>query len=167
MGAGQAVVQFARGEEGGGEVAVKFFMSRAAYETQHDAHAGTALAAVLPQPMVMCANSDGTMRDARGRPLPPFFVMPRGEPIGEWAQRRQPDAWTVMPVCPSATVRIRVPAAPPLVQTVSVTGVPGPRTTLHACVVSVTGWTLPRGLWVPMRLHRFPTPAVPATQRSW
>lgn len=100
-GAGQSVVQFAHDGDGKGQVALKFFLARAAYDAEADMRAVPPLAATLPPAEAMTANDGGAVRDGAGRPLPPLLALERGQSLDEWRRWEKPDIW--------ASMRVRTP----------------------------------------------------------
>jgi Protein kinase domain len=56
------------------------------------------LQAILPPVHCLQDNADGSIKDARGQPLPPFVVIEKGEALNEWAKRRAPDFPTSLTV---------------------------------------------------------------------
>jgi Protein kinase domain len=56
------------------------------------------LQAILPPVHCLKDNADGSIKDARGQPLPPFVVIEKGEALNEWAKRRAPDFPTSLTV---------------------------------------------------------------------
>ena len=47
------------------------------------------LSTLLPKCLALCGNE--TQSDARGIPLPPFFIKEKGESLDEWSCRAEPD----------------------------------------------------------------------------
>jgi hypothetical protein len=79
--AGQSVIYTARNAADGNEYAVKFFLSMSAFATAGRLYRRPALAALLPRIEEIWDNSDGSMRTAEGRLLPPCVVMEKGESL--------------------------------------------------------------------------------------
>lgn len=94
--AGKAVVQFAT--LGNVEYAMKFFVSRSAFQKEADLYANPEdpLYKFLPPMHHIIDNADGALVDAEGNPLPPCIVIERGESLDSWARggkfKRETDA---------------------------------------------------------------------------
>jgi hypothetical protein len=100
-GAGQGVVQFARGITDQLDYAVKFFVSKRAFDEEGDFYKSSPLGPLLPKCLALCGNEDGKETDAHGIPLPPLLIMERGEALDEWNRRAKPDNFQAVAVCPS------------------------------------------------------------------
>jgi hypothetical protein len=98
--AGQAVVQFAYGKLDKQDYAVKFFLSRKAFEAEEALYRHTTLGQFLPQVVASCPDSPagGGIRDPWGRALPACMVMERGEALDIWMDRAQPDKYMAFSV---------------------------------------------------------------------
>jgi hypothetical protein len=97
--AGQGVVQFVKGLTGNLDYAVKFFVSKQAFDEEGDFYNKSPLATLLPKCLALCSNDDGTVTDAHGIPLPPMIIMERGEALDEWSRRAKPDNFAAVAVC--------------------------------------------------------------------
>jgi hypothetical protein len=98
VGAGQAVVQFARSRYGQDMYAIKFFISPRDFASEMAIYTDSPLGQLLPRLEGMYDNKDGLLTDPNGHKLPPCIVMERGESLDEWSKRRKPDMWAAMPV---------------------------------------------------------------------
>lgn len=104
--AGQAVIQFASDSRTDQRWAIKFFLSRRAFEAEaalyHDP--GSPLGPFLPLVRNVLSGERGARRlaDAAGRPLPPCIVVERGESLDKWRARDangSVDVFTALQVC--------------------------------------------------------------------
>ena len=97
MCAGQAMVQVARDEVNHVEYACKFFLSRAAFDTEAAIYTtgigpdAPNLSHFLPQVRHVLPNDDQSLKDRSGHPLPPCIVMERGEGLDVWLGRARTD----------------------------------------------------------------------------
>lgn len=65
----------------------------------HEEHAPIgATVNFVPRIEAVLDDSQGELVDARGSSLPPCIVMERGESLMEWAERTEPDLFTVLAV---------------------------------------------------------------------
>jgi hypothetical protein len=101
---GQGMVQFATRLDGGGGVAIKFFLRMAAFEREENLYTRPELRTMMPAVIGMERNASGAIRSPSGWPFPPCIVVERGESLDEWALRIVPDFPTVLTVlCHIAT----------------------------------------------------------------
>lgn len=96
--AGQAVVQFAYGKLDKQDYAIKFFLSRKAFEAEEALYRHTTLGQFLPHVNASCPEAACSIRDPSGRPLPSCMVMERGEALDIWMERAQPDKYMAFSV---------------------------------------------------------------------
>ena len=96
--AGQAVVQFAYGRLDRQEYALKFFLSRKAFDAEEALYRHTTLGTFLPQVIASVPETAGSIRDPWGRALPACMVMERGESLDLWMERAQPDKYMAFSV---------------------------------------------------------------------
>jgi hypothetical protein len=96
--AGQAIVQFGHGTSDGIEYAMKFFVSRSAFETEAAVYCNSALCKLIPGLKMISSNADGSSCDGFGRPLPPCLVMEKGESLDHWSDRAKPDIFQAVGV---------------------------------------------------------------------
>lgn len=95
------MVQFATDKHRKEEVAIKFFLSRAAFTTESKLYtADSPLRQFLPEIRGIIGNADGEVVDGNGRALPPCIVMEKGESLDRWSMRnrRGMDQFTCMQV---------------------------------------------------------------------
>lgn len=91
MHAGQGIVQFARGVSDGLDYALKFFVSKTAFDAEGELYRDAVLGPLLPKIEGVSGNEGGEEGDAHGTPLPPFIAMEKGEALDEWSRRAKPD----------------------------------------------------------------------------
>lgn len=106
MRAGQGIVQFARGVTDGLDYALKFFISKSAFDAEGELYRDPVLGPLLPKIEGLSGNEGGEVGDAHGTPLPPFIAMEKGEALDEWSRRAKPDLFQ------SVAVRFRDACAP-------------------------------------------------------
>jgi hypothetical protein len=99
------VVQFARGVSDGLDYALKFYVSKTAFDSEGQLYKNAAFAQLLPKVEALCMNEEDAETDAHGIPLPPFIVMEKGEALDEWSRRAKPDQFQSVAVCLSHTTR--------------------------------------------------------------
>jgi hypothetical protein len=92
------MVQFARGSLDGLDYALKFYISKNAFEVERSLYAHPVLGPLLPKVVTSCKNDDNAECDPSGRPLPPFIVMEKGESLDEWSRRAKPDLFQAVAV---------------------------------------------------------------------
>ena len=95
---GQGVVQFMRNTRSEVFVAVKFFLSRSAYDTEMQLYKVDVLRSMMPAIRMELKNSDNQERNSRGYPWPPCLVLEKGESLQEWKARTQPALSTILDV---------------------------------------------------------------------
>eukprot|EP00892_Ulva_mutabilis_P002733 jgi/Ulvmu1/12460/UM009_0112.1 len=88
---GQGIVQFARGVTDGLDYALKFFVSKSAFDAEGELYRDPVLGPLLPKIEGISGNEGGEAGDAHGTPLPPFIAMEKGEALDEWSRRAKPD----------------------------------------------------------------------------
>lgn len=98
--AGQAVVQFVRAPQTNAQYAMKLFAGRAAYNAERSLFATDDLRDFMPPVVEFVDNEDGAFRDPFGNPMPPCFVMERGEALQERTARCAHDFFTIIQVRP-------------------------------------------------------------------
>lgn len=83
--AGQAIVQVVEEMGSRNEYAIKFFMSKSAFEQEQDLYTDTSLplGQFLPQLHSIVLENSGLI-DAHGRSLPSCIVMEKGEALDVW-----------------------------------------------------------------------------------
>jgi hypothetical protein len=127
-------VQFARKVLDGQDYAIKFFVSREAFQPEAGLYLASPLGKFLPVVKEICDNDDGGYRDAQGHSLPPFIVMERGESLDQWMRRAHPDKFQTFGVC--AYLKLDAPAANRLGSALASTGACITRhECLHVCAV--------------------------------
>lgn len=97
---GQGVVQFMRSALSEEAVAVKFFLSRSAFEQETALYSNEVLKGMMPATREVVGNTDGVAVSSRGYQWPPFIVLEKGESLQEWAQREEARYSTIMDVRP-------------------------------------------------------------------
>lgn len=97
-GAGQGLIQFARGTHSGVPYAMKFCITPSAFNVERAVYGNRELAHVVPRVASTVANSDGALSDPDGTPLPPCIVVERGRALDDWAARHRPDVLAVAQV---------------------------------------------------------------------
>lgn len=95
--AGQGIVQFATGADGL-DYAIKFYVHESAFAQEQALYKAPALRDILPPVAALFDNADGSLADAKGRPVAPFVIVEKGESLNEWARRRTPDFPTALTV---------------------------------------------------------------------
>ena len=98
--AGQAVVQFAYGTLDRQEYALKFFLSRKAFDAEEVLYRHTTLGRFLPQVIASVPEAACSIQDPWGRSLPACMVMERGESLDMWMERAQPDKYMAFRCAP-------------------------------------------------------------------
>lgn len=93
--AGQGIVQFARGTDGA-QYAIKFYVKRDAFATEHALYNTGALRKILPSAVAVFDNADGSFVDSQGDAVHPFVVFEKGENLNEWARCRTPTLQTTL-----------------------------------------------------------------------
>lgn len=76
---GQGVIQFASCELGSGDVAIKFFSRRAAFEREEALYTRRELRSMMPAVVQLERNEGGTVRAPGGYVFPPCIVVEKGE----------------------------------------------------------------------------------------
>ena len=97
---GQGVVQFMRSTRAEEFVAVKFFMSDTAYDTEMQLYEVDVLRSMMPEIRMELRNGDAAERSSRGYAWPPCIVLEKGESLQEWKARTQPAFSTILDVRP-------------------------------------------------------------------
>jgi hypothetical protein len=83
---GQAVVQFARGANGGFEQrAIKLFTRSEDFAIEQRWYMNAAIHKTLPKLVGASDNADGSVRSITGMPFPPFMILERGTSLAECA----------------------------------------------------------------------------------
>ena len=95
---GQGVVQFMRSVVTEEAVAVKFFLSRSAFEQETALYSNDVLKGMMPATREVVGNVEGGAMSLRGYRWPPFIVLEKGESLQEWAQREEARYSTIMDV---------------------------------------------------------------------
>ena len=95
---GQGVVQFMRSTRTEEFVAVKFFLSCAAYDAEARLYKVDVLRSMMPAIRMDVSNEDTGERNSRGYPWPPFMVLEKGESLQEWKARTKPAFSTILDV---------------------------------------------------------------------
>ena len=95
---GQGVVQFMRSTRTDEAVAVKFFLSRTALETELELYDVEVLRSMMPAVKHEVRNADKAERNSRGYPWPPCIVLEKGESLQEWKAKTQPAFSTIVDV---------------------------------------------------------------------
>ena len=95
---GQGVVQFMRSARTEEAVAVKFFLSRKAFDAELELYQVDVLRSMMPAIRLEMNNADGTERNSRGYPWPPCIVIEKGESLQEWKAKTKPAFSTVVDV---------------------------------------------------------------------
>ena len=95
---GQGVVQFMRNTRAEIFVAVKFFLSHKAYDTEMQLYKVDVLRSMMPAIRLELRNGDNVERSSRGYPWPPCIVLEKGESLQEWKARTQPAFSTILDV---------------------------------------------------------------------
>eukprot|EP00892_Ulva_mutabilis_P008436 jgi/Ulvmu1/5965/UM026_0088.1 len=93
---GQAVVQFVRCSRHDEPAAVKFFLSRAAFDTEVALYGVPELRSIMPAKLAEAGNSDGAERNSRGYPWPPCIIIEKGESLQEWKACTKPAFTTIV-----------------------------------------------------------------------
>ena len=97
---GQGVVQFMRSTRAEEFVAVKFFLSETAYDTEMQLYEVDVLRSMMPEIRMELRNVDAAERSNRGYAWPPCIVLEKGESLQEWKARTQPAFSTILDVRP-------------------------------------------------------------------
>ena len=105
LSAGQAVVQFLRATQNNHHYAMKLFASRAAYEEEKCLYLHHFLN-FMPTVVQFVDNDDGKFCDPKRRPMPPCFVMEKGETLAERTVRCKNDIFTTVQVRPAKAYAI-------------------------------------------------------------
>ena len=95
---GQGVVQFMRNTRSEAAVAVKFFLSRAAFAAELELYGVGVLRGMMPEVRLKVRNDDAAQRSSRGYAWPPCIVLEKGESLQEWKARTKPAFSTVLDV---------------------------------------------------------------------
>ena len=95
---GQGVVQFMRSKRSDVAVAVKFFLSRTAYDAELELYRVDVLRGMMPEVQLTVANGDAAERSSRGYAWPPCIVLEMGESLQEWKARTRPAFSTILDV---------------------------------------------------------------------
>eukprot|EP00892_Ulva_mutabilis_P006501 jgi/Ulvmu1/4222/UM019_0201.1 len=77
-------------------VAVKFFLSRRAFDTELQLYKVDVLRSMMPPIQMEVGNADGAARNSRGYPWPPCIVLEKGESLQEWKAKTQPEFSTIV-----------------------------------------------------------------------
>eukprot|EP00892_Ulva_mutabilis_P004133 jgi/Ulvmu1/2091/UM124_0006.1 len=93
---GQGVVQFMRSTRTEEAVAVKFFLSRAAYDSELDLYKVEVLRNMMPAVRMDISNANGEEQSCRGYPWPPCIVLEKGESLLDWKAKTQPAFSTIV-----------------------------------------------------------------------
>ena len=102
---GQGVVQFMRSARTEEAVAVKFFLSRTAFDAELTLYRVDVLRSMMPAIRLELNNADGAERNSRGYTWPPCIVIEKGESLQEWKAKTKPafsttvDVRTLMAAC--------------------------------------------------------------------
>ena len=97
---GQGVVQFMRSTRAEEFVAVKFFLTDTAYDTEMQLYEVDVLRSMMPAIRMELRNVDAAERSSRGYAWPPCIVLEKGESLQEWKARTQPAFSTILDVRP-------------------------------------------------------------------
>ena len=97
---GQGVVQFMRSTRAEEFVAVKFFLSHTAYDTEMRLYKVDVLRSMMPAIRMELRNVDAAERSSRGYAWPPCVILEKGESLQEWKARTQPAFSTILDVRP-------------------------------------------------------------------
>ena len=97
---GQGVVQIMRSMRSEDFVAVKFFMSRSAFDAEVELYQAAELRSIMPAIQMEVSNSKASERNSRGFPWPPCIVIEKGESLQEWKSKTQPAFSTIVDVRP-------------------------------------------------------------------
>lgn len=103
--AGQALVQFVRSLQTHQQYAVKLFASRSAFEDEKGMYLRCCRGLFMPAVLEFVDNEDGSFRDPSGNPMPPCFVMEKGESLTERTTRCHNDLVTIVQVRAVAAAR--------------------------------------------------------------
>ena len=95
---GQGVVQFMRRERTEEAVAVKFFLSRKAFDAEVELYQVDVLRTMMPAIRLELSNGDRAVRSFRGYPWPPCIVLEKGESLQEWKAKTKPAFSTIVDV---------------------------------------------------------------------
>ena len=95
---GQGVVQFMRSKRSDEAVAVKFFLSRTAFDVELELYGVDVLRGLMPTVRLKVSNDDAAQRSSRGYAWPPCIVLEKGESLQEWKARAQPAFSTILDV---------------------------------------------------------------------
>ena len=107
---GQGVVQFMRSARTEEAVAVKFFLSRSAFDAELELYQVDVLRSMMPAVRLELSNADAAERNSRGYPWPPCIVIEKGESLQEWKAKTQPAFTTIVDVrMPSRTRATQMP----------------------------------------------------------
>jgi hypothetical protein len=87
------VVQFAKHHINDLEYAIKFYLSRTAFQDEASLflNDGNPLGQFLPEVRDIVSNEDGWFVDAFGAPMPPCISMEKGESLDMWRSRNRND----------------------------------------------------------------------------
>ena len=109
MRAGQAVVQFVRAPHNNHLYAIKLFASRSAYDDEKHLYLHY-FPTFMPTVVQFVDNEDGKFRDPLGAPMPPCFVMEKGESLTERIMRCKNDIFTTIQACPVSSFTLALEA---------------------------------------------------------
>ena len=100
---GQGVVQIMRSVRLEEFVAVKFFLSRAAFDAELELYRVEALRNMMPEIKMEVSNNESSEieRNSRGYPWPPCIVLEKGESLQEWKAKTRPAFSTIVDVRPT------------------------------------------------------------------
>eukprot|EP00892_Ulva_mutabilis_P011349 jgi/Ulvmu1/8587/UM045_0030.1 len=93
---GQGVVQFMRSARTEEAVAVKFFLSRKAFDAELELYKVDVLRSMMPAIRLDLSNADAAERNSRSYPWPPCIVIEKGESLQEWKAKTQPAFSTIV-----------------------------------------------------------------------
>ena len=105
LSAGQAVVQFVRALQNNHHYAVKLFASRAAYDDEKHLYLHY-FPKFMPTVIQFVDNEDEHFCDPKGAPMPPCFVMEKGESLTERTMRCKNDIFTIIQARPAAACSV-------------------------------------------------------------
>eukprot|EP00892_Ulva_mutabilis_P010008 jgi/Ulvmu1/737/UM010_0110.1 len=101
-GGGQAVVQFVLAPQSNCQYAIKFFANRAAYNDEKQLYLTSELAQFMPTVLEFHDNDgacgDTIATDPFGNPMPPCFVMEKGESLSDRTKRCEHDLFTTIQI---------------------------------------------------------------------
>ena len=100
---GQGVVQIMRSVRQEEFVAVKFFLSRTAFDAELELYRVEALRNMMPEIKMEVSNNESSAieRNSRGYPWPPCIVLEKGESLQEWKAKTRPAFSTIVDVRPT------------------------------------------------------------------